>query len=383
MAYLDNAATSQKPQQVIDALTHWYAEYNAPVHRGIYRLAEDATLRYEQARSMIAAYYGAHPDEVIFTKGTTEGINFLATSWGTSLVPGDELIISELEHHANILPWLRLEAERGIAVKYIPIQADGTLDYEVFEAMLSERTKLVAVTHTSNVLGTRVNLPLIIARAHQRSAKVFVDAAQAAGRERLDLHALGADAVVFSGHKMLGPTGVGVLYLARSFQPEVSPYQLGGGMVQSVALHSYTLARAPQCYEAGTPPIADVIGLEAAVSYLSSVSFDELSRHESSLCARLIEGLLKISDVTILGPIDELYATGHMVSFTSSKMHAHDIAAYLDQHGICVRAGNQCAQPLHAKLGIDASVRVSMYGYSSLEDIDRLLEALHRLETGI
>ncbi len=383
LSYLDNAATTQKPLEVIEALTTFYSTHNAPVHRGIYTLAEEATTQYEQARTSVAVYCGAQPDEIIFTKGATEGINLIASSWAAKqLVPGDEIIISELEHHANILPWLRLEAEKGCVVKYIPLHARGVLNYEAYAAMLTSKTKLVAVTHTSNVLGTQVDLPLIIAHAKAVGAKVLVDACQAAGRTHLVLNALGADFVVFSGHKMLGPTGIGVLYIARQVQPEVASYQLGGGMVQSVSFHDYQVAKAPLRYEAGTPPIAQAIGLEAAIHYLYRISFEELAQHEAALCARLLEGLTKLPSITILGPKEELARSGHMVSFVSSKAHAHDIAAFLDTKLICVRAGNHCAQPLHASLGIDASVRVSFYGYSSLDDVDRLLSALEDLEKG-
>jgi cysteine desulfurase/selenocysteine lyase len=379
--YLDNAATTQKPFAVLEALSQWYAVHNAPVHRGIYTLAEEATKSYEQAREAVASYCGAYSDEIIFTKGATESINFVASSWAARhLSPGDEIIISELEHHANILPWLRLEAELGCVVKYIPLQQHGQLKYDAYSSMLSSRTKLVAITHTSNVLGTKVDLPRIISSAHQVGAKVLVDACQAAGREYLSLESLGADFVVFSGHKMLGPTGIGVLYLARAIQEEVVPYQLGGGMVQSVRFHDYQLAKGPSRYEAGTPACAQARGLAAAVNYLSQVSFSDLQQHEAALCKHLIEGLSKISSIRILGPLSELSQSGHMVSFVSSKMHAHDIAAFLDRESICVRAGNHCAQPVHQSLGIDASVRVSFYGYSTHDDVDQVLNALIHCE---
>jgi cysteine desulfurase/selenocysteine lyase len=381
LSYLDNAATSQKPFACIEAISRFYSEYNAPVHRGIYSLAEEATGRYEDARISVARYCGAHSDEIFFTKGATESINFIASSWASKMLkPGDEIIISELEHHANILPWLRLEAELGFIVKYIPTYAHGLLNYEAYGAMLTPRTKLVAITHTSNVLGTRIDLPFIIEQAKAVGAKVLVDACQAAGREHLSLNHLGADFVAFSGHKMLGPTGIGVLYIERNSQEEVSPYQLGGGMVQSVAFHGYELLKGPQRYEAGTPPIAQALGLEAAVTYLSQISFDELKKYEAALCKRLIEGLIKLPSVRVLGPLEQLAQSGHMVSFVSSKAHAHDIAAFLDTESICVRAGNHCAQPLHARLNIEASVRVSFYGYSSAEEVDRLLTLLWRFE---
>lgn len=381
LSYLDSAATTQKPHQVTKALATFALEQNAPVYRGIYKLAEDATELYEKARATTARYCGAAEEEIVFTKGATESINLIASCWAAQqLAPGDEIIISELEHHANILPWLRLEAERGIVVKYIPLRAQGDLHYAAYLEMLSPRTKLVSITHTSNVLGTRVDLPFIIAHAKNSGAKVLVDATQAAGRERLELNALGADFAAFSGHKMLAPTGIGVLYIARALQDEVVPYQLGGGMVESVDFHTYQVAEPPLKYEAGTPPIIQAVGLDAAIHYLNGFSFEDLSRYEAKLCSHLIEGLKKLPSFRILGPLDELAQSGHLVSFVSSKAHAHDIAAFVDRENICVRAGNHCAQPLHTVLGIDASVRVSFYGYNSLDEVDHLLEVLNQFE---
>ncbi len=381
LSYLDNAATTQKPQQVLRALETFASEQYAPVYRGIYKLAEDATELYEKARGSMARYCGADEEEIVFTKGATESINLIASSWAAQqLAPGDEIIISELEHHANILPWLRLEAERGVVVKYIPLSAQGNLNYAAYLEMLSSKTKLVSITHTSNVIGTRVDLPFIISHAKNSGAKVLVDASQAVGRERLELNTLGADFAAFSGHKMLGPTGIGVLYIARSLQHAVVPYQLGGGMVESVDFHSYKVGQPPLKYEAGTPPIIQAIGLAAAVHYLNNVSFKDLIRYEAKLCSYLIEGLKKLPSFRILGPVDELAESGHIVSFVSSKAHAHDIAAFVDRDNICVRAGNHCAQPLHTVLGIDASVRVSFYGYNTSDEVDHLLDVLAHFE---
>ena len=377
LSYLDSAATTQKPQVVIDAVNEFYTHYNAQVYRGIYTLAEQATERYESARSKVAQYIGAADYEVVFTKGATEGINLVASSWAAKkLKKGDEIIISELEHHANLLPWMRLEKELGIVLKYIPIRKDGTLNYDIYFSLLSANTKLVAITYTSNVLGVHVDLSRIISQAKSYGARVLVDATQAAGRERLDVQQLKADFLVFSGHKMLGPTGIGVLYMASHMHDEVAAYELGGGMVYSVEFHEAQWAKAPFRYEAGTPPIAQAIGLGAAVDYLSAVNFDELKVDQARMCTNLIEGLTEIPHIKILGPLEELKVSGHMVSFVSSKAHAHDIAAYLDTKQICVRAGNHCTQPLHKVLGIDASVRISLYGYSSDDDISKVIEAL-------
>lgn len=374
IVYLDNAATTHKPQSVIDAMSDFYSRYNAPVHRGIYTLAEHATERYEQVRTLVAAYCGAFDDEIIFTKGTTEGINFIVDAWASrTLRPGDEVIITELEHHANSVPWIRLEREKGIKLRYIPLLDDGTLDYDAYLRLLTDKTKIVSCTHTSNVLGTRTNLPFIISHAHAHGARVVVDAAQAAGRERLELHRLKADCVVFSAHKMGGPTGLGVLYIARSLQSQVEPYQVGGGMVHSVSLHEVSWAGSPARYEAGTPPLAQVYAFSETIKYLEALSYEALRVHEAALCTRLIEGLHTIPSICILGPQEELRRSGHMVSFISSRAHAHDIAAFLAMKGICVRAGNHCAQPLHTRLGSAASIRASFYLYTTESDIDALL----------
>ncbi|MBA2307584.1 cysteine desulfurase [Candidatus Dependentiae bacterium] len=382
LIYLDNAATTHKPRAVIEAVSDFYSRYNAPVHRGIYSLAEQATELYEQVRAQVATYTGAFTDEIVFTKGTTEGINSIVDAWAArTLCPGDEVIITELEHHANSVPWIRLEQEKGIKVRYIPIHEDGTLDYEVYLTLLSNKTKMVACTHTSNVLGMRTNLPFIINNAHAHGARVLVDAAQAAGRERLSLHDLNADCVVFSAHKMGGPTGLGVLYIARSFQQEVPPYQVGGGMVHSVSAHAATWAGAPARYEAGTPPIAQVYAFGAALTYLDTVSFDAVRAHEANLCSLLLEALATMPSLRILGSPQELSRSGHMVSFVSKRAHAHDIAAFMNMKGICVRAGNHCAQILHARLGVDASVRASFYLYTTRAEVEALIAALEQATT--
>ncbi len=377
LLYFDNAATTQKPGVVIDAMSSFYARHNAPVHRGVYALAEEATILYEDARSAIAQFIGAYPDEVIFTKGTTEAINFVASSWAqVHLKAGDEIIITELEHHANIVPWIRLEKTRGIVLKYIPIKEDGTLDYAVYLEMLSEKTKLVSCTHTSNVLGSHTDLDLIIEHAHSVGAYVLVDAAQAMAHSSVSVQELNADFLAFSAHKMFGPTGIGVLYVPRHMQSQVEPYQVGGGMVYSVDFHEASWAKPPQRYEAGTPPIAEAIGFKAAVDYINThISFDDLKAHEARLTGRLINALQHLP-VRILGPLDELKHSGHMVSFASENLHSHDIAAYLDKHRIAVRAGNHCAKPLHRRLGITDSVRISFAAYNTEDEVEQIIEVL-------
>lgn len=380
LIYFDNAATTQKPKQVIDALSDFYGVYNAPVHRGIYSLAEEATVKYEAVRAAVADYLGAHPDEIVFTKGTTEGINLVASAWaGTTFKHGDEVIITELEHHSNILPWVRLEKSLGIKVKYIPMDEQGVLDYEAYKGMLTEKTKLVACTHTSNVMGIHTDVKFIIEYAHAAGARVLIDAAQAFAHSRVNVQEPKADFLVFSSHKMFGPTGVGVLYIARHMQNEVEPFEVGGGMVYSVDFHDATWAKPPLRYEAGTPPIAEVYGLGAAIDFLKSLDFEVVRKHEAALTAHLIDGLAEIPMVRILGPIDTLKHSGYMVSFVSSKMHPHDIAAYVDKQKICIRAGHQCAQLLHKRLAIDGSVRVSFALYSTIAQVNTLIYALREL----
>lgn len=382
LIYLDNAATMQKPQQVIDALSDYYLHSNAPVHRGVYEIAENATVLYERARSTVACFLNAHDDELIFTRGTTESINFVATAWAERMLKeGDEIILTELEHHSNILPWIRLEQTNGIVLKYIPLHDDGTLNYETYKSLLNKKTKLVACTAISNVLGCSVDLEYIITHAHECGARVLVDAAQAVGRMPLNVRQLKADFLTFSAHKMYGPMGSGVLYLPRHMQSETEPYQVGGGMVYSVDWHEAQWAKAPLKYEAGTPSVANALGLEAAINFIQkNIDYDELKKQQAAFCDQLIEVLRTIPSIRILGSIDQLRKNGHMVSFVSDRAHPHDVAAYLDTHGICVRAGNHCAQPLHKRLGISSSIRVSFAAYTTALDVDKLIQALLLLQ---
>lgn len=380
LIYFDNAATTQKPQQVLDAIKHYYEYENAPVHRGVYALAERATEQYEQARVTVAQYIGAHPDEVVFTKGTTEGINLVAASYAAQhFKPGDEIIITELEHHANLVPWIQLQKTHKIVLKYIPIFDNGELDYEAYTALLSERTKLVALTHTSNVLGTHVDIPLILERAHAHGARVLVDAAQAVGHGTLNAHDLKVDFLAFSAHKMYGPTGIGALYIAREMQSLLSPYQFGGGMVYEVGMHTASWAKPPRRFEAGTPPIAQAIGFAQAVRFMQDLSLEELQKHETSLVAQLMDALAAMPAFRILGSPARMKQFGHVVSFVHKTKHPHDIAAYLDASGICVRAGDHCAQPLHKRLGLSGSLRVSFAPYNTPSEVDCLIELLSRI----
>lgn len=375
--YFDNAATSQKPLAVLQVMQEFYTYYNAPVYRGVYKRAEAATELYEQARLSVASFINAHSDEIIFTRGTTEGINAIAATWGAqNLSEGDEILLTRMEHHANIVPWIRLAQEKKLIIKYIPLK-DNKLDYQAYSAMLNERTKFVGCVYTSNVLGTTNDVKTIITQAHAHGAKVFIDAAQTVGHQKVDVKALQPDFLAFSGHKMLGPTGIGVVYIPRHMQPYVEPYQVGGGMVFSVSDTCAQWLSSPQKYEAGTPAVAEAIGLQAAINYLRThISFDELQKHQSGLTSQLHQALQGYSRVKILSPDTN---ASHMVTFTIDGMHAHDVAAYLDTYNIAVRAGHHCAQPLHNYLGIESSIRASFYLYNTQEEVDLLIQALNTL----
>jgi len=370
--YFDNAATTHKPHQVIETVSQFYACHNAPIARGIYRAAEQATARYEEARTTIARYIVAHAHEVIFTSGATEGINMVAACWAQHMLkPGDELLVTQLEHNANFVVWQQLAKKIGARLVVANITAQGELDMQDLYHKLSHKTRLVAITQTSNVLGTKVDVGSVIAHAHAIGARVLVDATQAIPHQRINVHELGADFLVFSGHKMLGPTGSGVLYVAQRMYEQMHPCRYGGGMVQQVTQDTAEWAPVPHKFEAGSPLTAQALGLAQAVRYLEQLDFQALAAHEAHLTNQLIDQLTKYNRVHILGPIDQLRTHGHMVSFVIDGIHAHDIAAFLDaQHpSIAVSAGKQCANIVYNALGIQAAVRVSFYVYSTSEEI--------------
>ncbi len=377
----DNASTSHKPQSVIDAMVQFYTTTNANIYRGIHLFAEQATQQYENARKKVANFIGADSEEVIFTRGCTSSINFVAATWADqNIQAGDEIVVTELEHHANLIPWQRLAQKKSAVLKFIPIFPDGSVDLSCLDSIITHKTKLVSVIHVSNAVGTHVDVATIIRRAHAVGARVLIDAAQSAPHQKINVHELDCDFLVFSGHKLLGPTGIGVLYIKKELHDEVPPYEVGGGMVANVDCTHATWAAAPQKFEAGTPPIAQAIGLGAAVDYLQvHIKFDELIAYEAQLCTRLIDGLSEIAGVRILGPISELKEKGHVVSFLVEGYHSHDVAAFLDSRGISVRAGHHCAQPFAKKLGYDASVRVSFYFYNTLEEVDAIIVAMREL----
>lgn len=383
--YLDNAATTHKPQAVIDALVDFYTNHNANVHRSLYDLGEGATVMYEQARATVAQFINAkHQEEIIFTKGTTEGINLIAATWAQDLLKkGDRILISQAEHHANLLPWQHVAKETQAQLAYIKIDPT-THQLQDPEACLTPDVKLVAITTESNVLGPlwdpqTEQLKKFIDAAHKIGAKVLLDAAQTPVHHRLDVRQLNADFVVFSGHKMLGPTGIGVLYIKRELHDQVPPYHRGGSMVHAASFTSATWAPVPQKFEAGTPPIADAIGLGAAIDYLTAnIDFVALAKHEADLCRHLLVRLQERKDIRIAGHQPWLSNHGHLVSFTVKDLHAHDLAAYLSTQGVAVRAGHLCAQPLVNHLGFESLVRVSFALYNTIDDVNRLLAALDK-----
>lgn len=381
LIYFDSASTSQKPQSVIDALTHFYTASNANVHRGLYALAEEATQLYEDARASVARFIGARSDEIIFTRGTTESINFIASAWGNEHIQaGDEILITQMEHHSNMIPWQQLAKRKGAVLKLIPLRADGKLNLDELPGLLSKKIKLIAVSQVSNALGIHNDMQTLHNFARECGALFLIDAAQSVPHQKIDVKELNCDFLAFSGHKMLGPTGIGALYIKKDLHESIPPYQFGGGMIFQAIAQSATWLKAPHKFEAGTPPIAEAIGLMAAIDYLNkNINFTDLQTHEAQLCTRLIEGLLPLKKVKILGPVEQLQTMGHMVSFIVEGYHAHDVATYLWQRGICVRAGHHCAQPLARFLNVDAMIRVSFYCYNTLEEVDLLVKAMRDL----
>lgn len=381
LIYFDNAATAHKPKVVVDVISDFYGKNYATVHRGLYTASEFATENYEQVRSKVAKFINAgHPCEVVFTKGTTESINFVASTWAEqNLKSGDEILLSQVEHHANLLPWQRVAKKTGAKLKFIEIDPKTYLLNTT--KSISSKTKLVTVTCSSNVLGDVWyvdQLTELISQAHDVGAVVLLDAAQVVAHNKLDVQKLNADFVCFSGHKMFGPTGVGVLYIKHALHEKIQPYQLGGSMVSDVTFESATWAMAPQKFESGTPQIASVLGLGAAINYMNAnVNFNDLVKYEANLCALLLDGLLKISGIKIAGNIEQIKKTGHLVSFAIEGIHPHDLASYLGTKNIAVRAGHHCAQPLIKLLGFNSLLRVSFAAYNAPEEIDVFLKYLN------
>jgi cysteine desulfurase/selenocysteine lyase len=379
LVYLDNAATSQKPLSVIEALDDYYRRYNANVHRGIHKLSEEATAAYEEARVKIRRFINAPGKRtIIFTRGTTEGMNLVAQTWGrANLKAGDVVLSTQMEHHSNIVPWQMLAAEKGITVRYVPVLPDGTLDMDAFTAILrDEPVKLVTVTMVSNVLGKINPVAQMAKQAHDAGALILVDAAQAAPHMPLDVQALDVDFLAFSGHKMLGPTGSGVLYGRLNLLEAMPPWMGGGDMISRVRLEGSTWNELPYKFEAGTPSIAPMIGLGYAVDYLTALGMDNVRAHEQALTEYALDRLAQVPGLTLYGP--DASQKGGVATFTMAGIHAHDIAQILDADGIAVRAGHHCAMPLHEHFGIAASARASFYLYNTHAEVDALVDALYK-----
>lgn len=382
LVYLDSAATSQKPKQVIDATSDFYSRYNANVHRAIYELGEEATREYEGAREKIAAFIGAKsPNEIVFTKSTTESLNIIAYGYGLKgkIQKGDEIVGTVMEHHSNHVPWHFVKDHKGAVLKYVDVNDDGTLKMEQYDDLLSKRTKIVTVALCSNVLGTINPVKEIAKRAHEVGAICVVDAAQAAPHMSIDVQGLGADFLAFSGHKMLGPTGIGVLYGTPVSMEATEPLLGGGEMIREVHLGRAAWNDVPYKFEGGTPNIAGAIGLGVAVDYLTRLGLDAIRAHEMEITQYALEKIGRLKGVTTYGPKDVTKKAG-VVSFTIDNAHPHDIASILDVEGICIRSGHHCAQPLMERFDLPATARASFYVYNDLEDVDALVAGMRRVQ---
>ena len=381
LVYLDNAATSQKPRSVIQALTEYYEGYNSNVHRGVHALSMEATQRHEEAREKISGFIGSPSVEnVIFVRNTTEGINLVANTWAAANVgQGDEILLTEMEHHSNLVPWQKVARDKGARLRFIPVADDGTLDLSGIDELLNPRTRLLSLVHMSNVLGTINPVKELAARAHAVGAAVLVDGAQSVPHMPVDVKELGCDFLAFSGHKMLGPTGIGVLYVKDALLQEMDPFLRGGEMVKDVSLEDASWNDLPLRFEAGTPNIADTIALGAAVDYLQKLGMENVRTHEIELTRYALQSFTELKeDLELYGP-EDLNVRGGILSFYSHEVHPHDLGTILDRDGIAVRTGHHCAIPLvRGRLGVPATARVSFYVYNTEEDVDLLVAALRR-----
>ena len=376
LVYLDNAATSQKPRQVIDALVRYYEFTNANVHRGLHTLAEEATEAYESARAKVARFIGAEPESVVFTRNATEAINLVAYAWGlANLKSGDRIVLTEMEHHSNIVPWQLIARLTGAQLHYVPFTPEGELDMEALDNALRQEPKLVAIVHVSNVLGTVNPVEEITRKAHAVGAKVLIDGAQAVPHKPVDVTRIGCDFYAFSGHKMLAPTGIGALYARRELLEEMPPFMGGGSMIRRVTHEFSTWADIPTKFEAGTPNIADAIGFGAAVDYLQHIGIEAIQQHEQRLTAEALRLLEAEEDIVVYGPRDPQRRCG-LVSFNFKHVHPHDVAQVLDARGIAIRAGHHCCQIIMRRLDVTATARASFYLYNTIEEIHTFVEAL-------
>tara|TARA_B100001750_G_scaffold28400_1_gene18824 strand:- start:125 stop:1333 length:1209 start_codon:yes stop_codon:yes gene_type:complete len=374
--YLDTASTSQKPHSVINAMVDFYQGYNANVHRGLYPWAEKATSEYESARNQISDYINATSNELIFTKGTTESINFISSSWGSyNVSKGDNIVITEMEHHSNIVPWQILAQKTKAELRYIPISDNGELLLDSISKIIDKNTKIVSVTHQSNVLGTINPIDQIIKEAHSKEALVLVDAAQSIAHQRIDVKKIDCDFLVFSGHKILGPTGIGCLYVKENLIEDLEPYQTGGQMINHVEEKKSTWNDIPFRFEAGTPNISGVIALSSALDYLDKLGMDKIKSHNDLITKYCLEGLKSISDLTIYGHSNK---TGPVISFNIQGVHSYDLAQLLAQQNIYIRSGHHCAQPTMKRLNIESSNRASLYIYNDKKDVDDFIEGINK-----
>ena len=380
LVYLDSGATSQKPLSVIEAESNFYKFNNAAVHRGAHQLAEEATDAFEGARLKVAQFLGAHEDQIVFTKSATESLNLIAYAMGNAepgsrfaLTSNNRIVVTEMEHHANLIPWQQLAARTGASLSWFEVTPEGRLDLSNIDSVITEGTKVVAVTHQSNVLGTINPLSAIVKRAHEVGAVVVLDACQSVPHMPIDVKDLGVDFLAFSGHKAIGPTGVGVLW--SNLLNELPPFLYGGSMIETVTMTSATWASAPRKFEAGVPNMAQAVGLGAAVDYLTTIGMDEIFKHEVELTGYLINGLLEIPELSIVGP-SNTDSRGGAVSFTVGQIHPHDLGQFLDSQGVAVRTGHHCAWPLTRKLGVPATTRASLYLYNDESDCDALFAAI-------
>ncbi|GAB3032804.1 aminotransferase class V-fold PLP-dependent enzyme [Natronobiforma cellulositropha] len=378
LVYLDNAATTQTPEVVVEAMSDYYRETNANVHRGIHQLSQEASICYEEAHDRVAEFVGASGgrEELIFTKNTTESENLLAYAWGLrELGPGDEVVLTEMEHHASLVTWQQIAERTGATCRYIRITDDGRLDEEHARECITDETAIVSVVHVSNTLGTVNPVADLAALAHDHDALIFVDGAQAVPNRPVDVEAIDADFYAFSGHKMAGPTGIGCLYGKKHLLEDLDPFLYGGGMIRKVTFEESTWGDLPWKFEPGTPPIAEAVGLHAAVDYLEGIGMDRIREHEESLAAYAYERLDAEGDVDLYGPEPGPDRSG-LVGFNLESVHAHDLASIMNDHAVAIRAGDHCTQPLHDRLGVAASARASFYIYNTREEVDALVEAI-------
>ena len=382
LVYLDSGATSQKPFQVLDAERNFYEQNNAAVHRGAHLLAEEASIAYEGARQVLADFLNAELDEVIFTKSATESINAIAYSFGNTapgsrfaLKPGDRIVVSELEHHANLIPWQQLAKRTGAELVWFSIDAEGRLDQSNLNELINASTKVVAITHQSNVLGTIIPLDEIVKRAHSVGAVVVLDACQSAPHFAIDVKALDIDFLAFSGHKALGPTGVGILWGRSEYLNEMEPFLTGGSMIESVTMTEAKWAPSPKRFEAGVPNMAQAVGFAAAINYLNNLGMDNVAKHEKDLTAYALNKFKQLDKVKLIGPTDNV-DRGSVISFTIEGIHPHDVGQVLDQYGVAVRTGHHCAWPLMRKLGLVGTTRASFYVYNDEADVDALIDSV-------